>query len=270
MSSIDKSRADEAAEKHKWKLKYFDYGETPIKEWVAETLGEDVDTIFEDYVEDSDVLSVECQGKFYTFYLAIFPATVPAFNATNSDLMANEILKRATSMMFDAVYTVYAPVVKTMYSMGYKMEDIFPKFDNVNMCFEFCMVNKPKMEKQQIVNTLANISEQLSRATQVNIDDDEKKEKVAEYTAQLIKMQTEELAKLHLITDEICDERELLCDDVNKKFQDGVKLYICLDIDKPKDDDQVMKRMPKFGLEYQDPDEENYIDKFKKECNMDS
>jgi hypothetical protein len=272
MTDENKSRAELDQEKHKWAMKYFDYAENPIKEWISDLLDEDITAIFDDYTEDSDILSVEDQGNYYTLYLTAYPEKTPSFHASKDDLMNNKIVNKSTSMMFESVYTVYAPVVQSMSSMKHKLENIFPKFDEKLMCFYFSMVNSAAAKRQQVHKNLIKISDQFKQLREVNtIDSDEKinnerNEQKVELEKQLILMQTEELENLSKLGDDVCDKEEEECKRMNEIYKNSSKLYICLDMNKTdQDNEQVMKRMPKFGLNYQDPDEDNYIDKLKKE-----
>jgi hypothetical protein len=265
--SEDRTRQETEEEKKAWAMRFFDYAETPIKEWVSSYLEEDMETVFPDYTADSDIISIqEDNGTHYNVYLTPFPTTIKdgtAFIVEKNIFNTSEKLKKAASLLFDAVYAVYVPVIKSMVNMRHRMEDIFPKFNDKQMYFEFNMVNKYYMLKQQAGQHLIKIDEQFDRIKDIHTQD------ANEIRTKLATLNMEYSEKHNAITKEILDTQEGLCIKENAIFALGTKLYIVLETNiKPKDD-IIMKHLPDFGLKYQDPDEDNYVDRYKKEMGID-
>ena len=71
--SEEKTRQEALEEKKKWSIKYFDYAESAIKEWIALELEESVELLFDDYNDESDFISINVADDNYTFYLTPFP-----------------------------------------------------------------------------------------------------------------------------------------------------------------------------------------------------
>lgn len=257
-----KTRQEEIEEKKKWALKYFDYAEDPIKEWIAAQLEETVDILFDDYKQMSDIISTEIDKVYYTLYLTPFPSELrngTAFNLSKEQFRTMPKLQKAASKMFEAVYTVFPPVIKTMTNMTHRLEDVFPEFDEDLMCFRFRMVNKYEIIKNQAIQMLDKIRDQFER---IKDKEGEEFEKISE---QLKSLQIEQINKLNGISASDCSAQEEKCGLANESFNKGARLYMVLDVNVKPDDDVIMKRLPDFGLKYQDPDEENYIDRYKRE-----
>jgi hypothetical protein len=265
--SDDRTLQQTEEEKKAWAMRFFDYAEAPIKEWISSYLEENVETIFPDYSADSDIISIqEDNGTHYNVYLTPFPTIIKdstAFVIEKDKFNTSEKLKKAASLLFDAVYAVYVPVLKSMVNMGHRMEDIFPKFNDVQMYFEFNMVNKYYMQKQQACQNLIKIDEQFNRIKDIHTQE------ANEIRTKLASLNMEYSEKNNAITDEMLNTQEELCRKENEIFALGTKLYVVLETNiKPKDD-IIMKHLPDFGLKYQDPDEDNYVDKYKKEMGID-
>lgn len=262
------SKAEAAAEQKKWATKHFDFAENPVKEWIAETFGEDVDTLFDDYNEDADVLNVKSGDDSYTLYLTTTPTTSTAYTISRQQLQSDEILQRATSMMYDAVFTVFMPIVNTMTNMKHLVEDIFPRFEESTMSFKMLSVNGPYMHRKQLEQTLKEINTQTLRLKSI-VTTDENIDEIKKLQNKLQIALESNTEKFNSITDEECKNAQLVCDERNKTFATSTRLYVC--IEKNKKDivlEQKLKRLPQFGLKYQDPDEDTYVDRFKKEHNI--
>lgn len=263
-----KTKAEKELERQKWAMKHFDYAESAIKEWIAEILGEEVSTIFDDYTGESDVLGIKSNGDHYTLYLTPFPSKEKPFEATVEDLKKNKELSKASSIMFDAVHTVFLPVMKTMINLKYSLEDVFPKFEEDKMCFKLVMMNKLQMKRNQIINVLQQVNEKLELIRKVpkeRLESPEGKDALEK----IIKFQSEHCEKLNEISVEECEKLQKIVDETNDKFDKSAKLYICLEKNKKDiNQDYLLRRMPEFGMRYQDPDEETLIDKIKQEYHI--
>jgi hypothetical protein len=263
------TKAEAETEKKRWTEKYFDYAEAPIKEWIAEVFEEDVVDLFDDYSNNSDILNVNPSDhnnkNVYTFYLTPFPVSQPAFNLTKKELLADKDLKRASSMMYEAVYTAYMPIASTMSDKKHLIEDAFPRFDESTMSFILMAMNGPFLKRQKLEKALLEVAEQFKRLKCVP-DSDASAEMVADLEAKLDTVRVETEAELIKLTDDVCRKAQIECDNRNKKFVESSRLYVCVECNKQDISvDDKLRHMPQFGLKYQDPDEENYIDKLKDE-----
>jgi hypothetical protein len=261
----DLSPLQKQEEQKKWALKCFDYAEDPIKEWIAAQLDETVETLFDDYSEESDILSIEVDKAHYTFYLTCYPTDLrndTAFHIDKEYFLSHPKLQKAASILFDAVYMVFPPVVKTMTNMGHRIEDVFPDFEEKNMCFRFRMVNKFEMLKRQALQTLEQIRENFAKI------EGKTDEQFTEIREKLTTLQKEQLDKLNSLGEAVIAEQEAKCQLQNETFRLGKRLYIAVEKNMKQQDDDIMKRLPDFGLKYQDPEEETAIEAYKKELGM--
>lgn len=268
MDTSNMSKAEADAETKKWTDKYFDFAESAVKEWIAETFDEDVETLFDDYTSEADVLNVKSGDDLYTLYLTSTPPVSPAFAISKEELLSDLVLQRATSMMYEAVFTVFMPVVGTMSSMQHLVTDIFPTFDEATMSFRLVSMNAPYMKRKQLEKTFDEIKLQEKRLKSI-VAVEMSADTIKELKRKLSVALEANVQQGNEITNEMCKEAQLICDERNKAFETRVKLYVCLE--KNKSDivlDQKLKRMPQFGLKYQDPDEETLIDQFKQEYNI--
>lgn len=266
------TKAEAEVEKKRWVDKYFDYAEAPIKEWIAEVFDENVVDLFDDYDADSDILNVNPSDanntNKYTFYLTPFPTSNPAFALTKEELLSDKDLKRATSMMYEAVYTAYMPIANTMADKKHLLEDVFPRFDEPTMSFTLMAVNGPFLKRQKLEKALVEVAEQSKRLKCVP-ESDASTEMIADLKNKLETVRIETEAGLVELTDDFCRESQLKCNERNQIFAKAPRLYICVECNKQDISvDVKLKRMPQFGLKYQDPDEENYIDKLKEEYEL--
>jgi hypothetical protein len=313
----------EQEERKKQALKYFDYAENPIKEWIATQLGEDSGVLFDKIADQYDLISVEVDQQYYHVSLSnnpeeLFDVVVKldkedakqegtdnkedttnkntstneentnqdntptntttntitcktAFNIPKERLCNMHKLRRAASVMYDAVYSVYPFVVKTMdKEFQHHLEDVFPYFNEPLMCFEFKKVNKLNILKTQAKNTLMDATNQLGRVEKglQEKTDKEHRAKLLDIKKKLIALQDESMEKHNKITDDMIREQEHACDEANKVFQTGQKLYIVLEQNKSLDDEIIYKRLPDIGTKFQDP-EEDILQAYKKEHGVD-
>jgi hypothetical protein len=266
------TKAEAAVEKKRWTEKYFDYAEAPIKEWIAEVFDEEVTDLFDDYNDGSDILNVNPSDpdnkNAYTFYITPFPTSQPAFTLTKKELLADEDLKRASSMMYEAVYTAYMPIASTMVDKKHLLEDVFPRFDESTMSFILMAINGAFITRQKLEKALVEVADQCKRLKCVP-ESDVSAEMVADLEAKLETVRVATEAELSELTDDVCRKAQLECNNRNKKFAKSTRLYVCVECNKQDISvDDKLKHMPQFGLKYQDPDEENYIDKLKEEYDV--
>lgn len=257
------SRAEALEEEKRWELKFFDYAENPIKEWIAKYLEETTETIFDDYKEESDVIGVEENGDHYILYLTSSPTNLKngsAYAINLEDLKNMPNVARASKLLFDSVCKTYGAIVQSMSNLGQKMEDVFPKFVSPEMYFKFMYINREKMEREKAQYVLSQIEMQLVRIRDVDSEDANKlKEK-------LVSLQDETIEKLNKYTEEEVSRKEKLCTEVNEKLDGCAKLYMVAEKNEDmRDEDEIMKRMPEIGRRYEDPDDEPMFDKIQRE-----
>jgi hypothetical protein len=194
------------------------------------------------------------------------------------DLDTCKNLRQASSILFQAVYTVFTPIIQTIADESFRsqMDSIFPKFDEKTMSFYFYKVNKAKHEKQKAVDTLSTIREYLDKMKDVPFDKiDEGTEQYSKETLQelnkhkkhLVSMQLEQLAILNKYPDELIEERESDCSIKNEDLKNGCRLYFVLEDGDQMDDELVMKRLPVIGSKFHDPEDESVLDKYAREEN---
>ena len=65
----EKSKQEEIEDEKKWAMKYFDYAEDAIKEWISLQIKEEISIVFDDYKNSTDVITTEIDDIYYTLYL---------------------------------------------------------------------------------------------------------------------------------------------------------------------------------------------------------
>lgn len=288
------SLADKQAEQKKWAMKYFDYADIPIKEWISAVLDEDANHLFDDYEDDdndTDLLNIKDENdRTFSFYLTAFPENdKKTFALTPDEIKDSPKLSRAMKLMFDSVYTVFPPVVKTMSNMNHKMEDVFPVFDDKYHAFKLTKLNGLAHKRMALMKNMDQIIYQfgqLKEKTQaldnmikqaeekkddeVLMDLKQKKEQSDELEQKLQTMAQDTESQINEITKEKMELSQQECDGMNKLLEDAPMLYLCCEMDKDNISTEVKLRgMPEFGVPFQDPDEESYVDKYKKEHGID-
>lgn len=271
MESNNTSPADQAKEKQKWINKYFDLVENPIKEWIAEYFGEPIESIFDDYKVESDIMATEENGQHYFLYATSFPDitenSITAFPIGRKELEKCPKLSKATSVIFDAVYTVFPPVVHTMQKFKDAMMNISIKFNQDIMAFEFTTNNILAREKN---NAMQNIYICKNQIEKINSDAEfrHKNPNYEEIKSEIEKKLNENIVKYNSISDISIKEQEKLCELLEKKLEKAPKFYIVLEKNSRPDDDHIMKRLPDIGSKYYDPEEESITEKLKKELSI--
>jgi hypothetical protein len=334
--------SQEQKERQRQAMKFFDYAENPVKEWIAEYLNKTVEEVFDLYQNESDVISIESNKKHYLVYLSSTPneftyhtkkvldrvATenkIKAFKEENKDtpdlkmdhkdfmvykevqsktafVIPDQIVKsdtneyfklyQASSMMHDAVYNVYPFVVKTIFKKDKTVpvnvsdavdetaesdkntnpfDDVTPIYDPTDRCFEFKMINRYHYLKEQANHQILECTNQLTRINEGIRNpqfNPENLPKIEENKQKLFKIRDTNIETFNKITQDMIDERQKVCDEVNDRFATLNKLYIVLECNTVQDEEQKMKRLPVIGEKFTSPDDESVIDKFKKEMNI--
>lgn len=285
------SKAETAEERAAYTEKFFNCAESIIQEWIAEFFDKPTIELFPDYQNESDVIGFMIDSTQYTAYLVTMPCDTE--NLVDMELLnKQDKARKACSMLFDAVREVFMAVTGTLTEaratpapeLGNTPESsttpelgntpsntpapeldtniiagLMPVFDENKMAFHLVRVNRKAMQLQAAQNQRTNIIKFLQEAKEGEISD-EQQESINNGLVELGKVFTS-------ITKESLDAEEALCNTINEKIKEKTWLHIVLEEADPDDADILnssMKRLPMFGLQFQDPDEENYVDKLKK------
>jgi hypothetical protein len=253
-------RKTEEEEKAKLILKFFDYAETPIQEWLAEYLGVDVNELFEDYQDNSDIIGFknENNGKHYEAYLVTMSSDAGLF-VDKQLLDSSEKTRKSCSMLFDAVHQVFPAVVSTI-NKDYadRVKFLHPKFDNDGMRFCLHRTNGAALELKLGLDARKQIIQCLNNEKQLDPNTLENVHKRLEDVNKMIQKNNVD----------VLNAEEKLCRELNEVLPLGTWLYLAVDEGQSEVSEESLQRLPVFGLRYQDPDEENYIDKLKKEYSV--
>ncbi len=267
------SKADVAAEKAAYTDKFFACAESIIQEWIADYLQKPVTELFTDYQDESDVIGFMLNKKQYSAYLVTMPYGTECL-IDKAILNVDEKAKKACSMLYDAVREVFMAVTGSLAESKVwnlaeinNIRSLMPVFTESNMAFHIVRVNRKAMRLQVANSHRMQLLQFLQNAevNGVNGVTEEQKNAIQKGLDELNMILAEN-------TKEVLDAEEVLCKEVNEKNKLGNMLHIVLeesDLDDLEIVNQSMKRLPMFGLQFQDPDEENYIDKLKRENDVD-
>jgi len=239
--------------------KMFNCTESPIKEWIATFLDAEVKYVFTDYVDNSDVIGFQENDKHYNAYVVTLNHDTTS--QVNPELLKNsEKTRKACSILYDAVYKVFPSVAPTCSDEYLNMVvGLRPIFDEKTMSFKLFRINGKSAQLQLALEQKYKIMELLSKSeSELTIDQKAGIDNSLKKIDDIIKNNTKQ----------VLDDDELICNLTNNKLETYDKLYIVVeecDENNQENMETSMRRLPVFGLSYQDPDEETYIDKLKKE-----
>jgi hypothetical protein len=239
-------------------MKFFDYAESPIQEWLADYLGVDVTELFADYQDNSDVLGFQLEDnkKHCDGYLINMEYGTDCY-IDKTTLDKSVKYKKTCSMLFDAVHQVFPAVIGTVdEKYREQLKNLRPLFDNNTMSFKLHCINQSAAElnaavesKRQLVPYLAQ-TEQFDTKTMDNI------------RMNLTKCD----AVIEKNSKSVLDEEEAKCRALNEQLNKINHLYIVVEeSDEHNMTDFSLSRLPLFGLQYQDPEEDSIFDTLKKE-----
>jgi hypothetical protein len=282
---MDRARIEE--EKNKLLAQFFTYAESPIKEWLAEYLGEPVSEVYTDFADDADMIGYESNGKYYNAYLVSMEPGQTAF--VDADLIKNdEPTKKACSMLFDAVKTVIHPVLNICEpSFKEALSGLYFEFDNDNLAFVLTVVNDLKYKKVsaaenrtkliEMHNSLVNMYKQYQDniakgmvERPVDPYDMNDPRKIPEQLTRVDELIRKAEAVFDAIPDEDIAARDLECARIQSSMPTKNKLYMVVEEADGTDVDRLdasMKRLPTFGNTYEDPDEETFSQTLRREFN---
>lgn len=264
------SRADIAAEQAAYTEKYFSCAESIIQEWIAEYVKKPVKELFSDFSGESDMIGFMANNKHYSTYLVTMPPDTNSL-VDKQVMKAQEKARKSCSMLYDAVRTVFMAVTGSLAESKTLPDDqmdniksLMPMFVEDKMAFHLVRINSKAMQLQAANMQRMQIQKFLQSAAEKGVTQEQK---------DAIQKSMDELAKIFgANTKEALDAEEALCKSTNEEIKKYNWLHIVLEESDPDNIEMLnesMKRLPMFGLQFQDPDEENYVDKLKKEhgCN---
>jgi hypothetical protein len=228
----------------------FDYVEAPIKEWLALVFDTPVMELFSDYKSYRKSLGIKTNNASYLLYFSSVDYE-NRYLFTTLDTK-DESVRKAIDVLFNALYPVYTAVVNSS-TLQEKLLGVYPFFDEINMTFSLRAVNQYRVMASQCQNALVQCHSKLSTAPIGT-----------EYYEQLIEAQKKVIEGLNLCTEEVIKKRDEELLEINNKYLNMSKLYLVV-VKNCTDDNEIGRRLPTFGLEFQDPDEDTYIDLLKKE-----
>lgn len=268
------SRAEAEEEKKKMIEKFFNSAESPIKEWISEYLNVDPEKVFPDYDEDSDDIGFKYKNTQYNAYLISMGPNEPSMVNKNL-LKSSEEVRKACSMLFDAVQMVMPSVLHTSdKEFADDLKGLHFQFDEDTMSFGLIVVNTAQYKKvmsvqhyQQVMQIKGSLEAKLNEP---NTDENN----ISEIKKQLVKV--EELiikakSSYEEISNEDIEKEDERCKFVTEKLKLANKLYIVVEELDSNDVDAMnegLKRLPMFGTTYQDTEDESFVDKLKKEYDL--
>ena len=218
--------------------KFFNYAESPIKEWIAKYLQKDIMEVFPDYQDNSDILGFqsEISNEYFVGYILPMEKINKLFVDTFEMEKSNNY-KKALSMLYDSVNHVFTAVVNTA-SKDYieRLKFIRPMFIEKYMAFQMCRINSSATK-------LKYAYEMVEEAKKNNISPDDKN--------------IQECMKIiNDLSEEKLNQEESLCIEENQKLKDYDLLYLVVDNDVKKYADEAHSRLITFGAQYCDPGED--------------
>ncbi len=278
-------------EKNRLAMKLFDYAENPVKQWITALINmrktANVEEIFSDYKDEYDQLITRTDDIQYSLYLTPFPnetKTVEikledgktierntAFLIDHKEIEYSKELCRGIGNMIEALLKVYGPVVNTM-NEEYKeyLIDIEPCFNEQTMYFEFRKVSTLRRKKQQAFNAIMDSMRYYEIYNNMPEDKKEKldKEKLKENNEKIEKIKLESMVLHNSISEEDIKKSEDECAMANILLNNVEKLYIVGEKNAEIALNDKIKRLPELGNTFHDPEEEDIIEKFKRENNI--
>ena len=262
------SRADQATERAAYVEKYFRCAETPIQEWLATYVKKTPIDLFPDYKDEVDVIGFMHDDIHYSAYLVAMPWDTELL--VNPELLkASDKVKKACSMLYDSVKEVFMAVTGSFEASNKDsphadlLKSLMPTFDEQKMAFHLTRVNWKALQLKTAYMQRQKIQDFIRETPSEDVPPDQ---------LSAIQNSIEQIGRVFAdITKEVLDEYEELCKETNS----NIKLYDWLHLAVEQSDPNVvenlnnsMDRLPTFGLQYQDPDEEDYVDRLKREHNV--
>lgn len=231
----------------------FDYAEAPVKEWLALVFDKPVLDVFPDYSKHHESIGISSSGDSYVCYFSSVTNDMRYIFTANDT--KDETIRKTIDILFNALYPVYTAVVSSS-ELNEKLIGVYPYFDEVSMTFTLRAVNQYRIMLSQCQNALEQCVKKMTLA-----------EPNSEYYEQLVAARTKVLDGINLCTNEVIDKRDAELVGINDNYSLMPRLHLIV-IKNCLDEDEIGRRLPTFGLEFQDPDEDNYIDMLKKEQNI--
>jgi hypothetical protein len=279
------NRAEEEEERKRIITSFFNYAECPIKEWLAEYLCEDVNDVFTDFTDDSDMIGFEVDGKFYNAYLVTDDCESSSY-VDEKLLKSKEQVAKACSKLFDAVKMVMPAVIQTCNEKyAERLKGLFYNFDNDKVAFSLAVINVPEYKKmmaakqyRMILETkgkLQNMYDEYKAAGKFDIPPNPEDPVDPHKVIEQLKNIDETMEKTQKLFDSIsADEiqtESVRCESISKTLGTANKLFMVVEETDETDADVIeegLKRLPDIGPKYEDPDEPTLTEMLKKEYDL--
>jgi hypothetical protein len=257
------NQSNTAAQKTAFIEKYFSCAESPIQEWLATYVKKQPIELFPDYTGNADVVGFIHNNQQYTSYLVPMPWGTESL--VDAELLkSSEKARKACSMLYDSVKEIFVAITGSFNENNPKTEEadlfksLIPMFDNDKMAFHLSRVNWKALQ----LKTAHLQREQIQNYIQQN-------KHITDEQMTAIQQSVTNIEHVFAdINDDVLDEYEEKCKDTNEKIKLYDWLHIVVEPSDPNDSDTLnssMERLPMFGLPYQDPEEETFIETLKKD-----
>ena len=257
------SKADTEAEKAAYVDKFFRCAEAPIQEWIAAYVKKTPIDLFPDYKDTSDVIGFMHDNVHYNAYLVSMPWGTDSL-VDPELLKSSDKAKKACSMLYDAVRQVFMAITGSFEVHNKNdpnadlIKSLMPQFDEQRMAFHLTRVNWKALQLKTAYLQKQQIHEYVQREQEISPDQ-----------LKAIQHSVEQLNRVfNDINKEVLDDYEELCKETNSTIKLYDWMHIVVEQSDPNDIESInnsMERLPVFGLQYHDPDEETNIDKLRNE-----
>ena len=259
------NKAEQSVDRAACVEKYFQCAEAPIQEWLAAYIKKETKQLFPDYRDDADVIGFMHDDVHYNAYLVSMPWGTESL--VDPELLKNcDKVKKACSMLYDAVKEVFMAVTGSFEAHNKTdpnadlLKSLMPSFDEKKMAFHLTRVNWKALQLKTAYMQRQKIQDFIRDTPSESLEPDQLK---------AIQNSIEQIGRVFAdVNKETLDDYEELCKETNS----GIKLFdwmhIVVEKSNPDDVENLensLNRLPTFGLQYQDPDEETYVDKLKRE-----
>ena len=273
----------EEEEKNKIMDKIFACAMAPVAEWIAGWLDIEPQKLLPDYNDYADKLAfnvnVNGESKSCLGYLEVLPCDTN--RQWSEEFLKEEDSKKAASMLLDGAVmiwkTLFANINDADKDIREELFGIWPEFDQTKMCFKIAPVNRVKIRWHMATEQIKKINEENARLTQIVLKAEQEKNielinKILEEIGKLEELEKKANAILDGCTEETNKAEEERIASVKEEMNQYDYLYlVCEYLDELSDDErfeEALERLPALSVQYKDPDEENEIDKLKKEINF--
>lgn len=239
--------------------KLFGCLEAPIQEWLADYLKCSPSEAFEDYNDDVDVIGFQENKLHYNTYAVTLSYNEPK-HVDEELLKSSEKARKTCSMLFDGVYKVFPAVLQSVNAKyKEKIAAMRPIFDESTMSFKLVRINSNCERLQLGLEQIKKIDAVLADPNQ-KIKDEDREQLICNLES--LKQIVKEFNK------QLLDDEEKVCVEENDNLKHFDKLYMVIEQVDPNDMsnlEESMKRLPVFGIPFEDPDDGDFIEQLRDE-----